>query len=76
MEDLRTIPQIRAIILKEWPTMPDTFHAWQLSDKVYKALQKPVYLDTILHTLRYTRRDGLLNYVCVNRMESLYNKQP
>jgi len=66
--------QIRAAILKAWPQLPPTFHARQLTIKVYRYTDLDVYPDTILHALRMMRLKGLVKYECVNRQESKYVK--
>ena len=54
--------------------MPDEFHARQLTIKVFRLADIDCYPDTIMHTLRYMRRDGLLDYDCLNRQQSRYRK--
>jgi hypothetical protein len=67
--------QIRAAILKIWDKLPDDFHGWQVWDKVNRLLPHlDVYQDSILHTMRAMNRKGLINYRCLNRTESHYQK--
>jgi len=76
MNDHSNTKQIEAAILKAWPSLPVQFSARQLTKKVYQQLDIDVYPDTIMHCLRYMRRDGKIDYICVNRKESLYEKKP
>lgn len=68
------INQIEAAIIKIWPRLPERFHAWQVTGHVYQETQLQVYSDTIMHTLRYMRKDGKIDYICVNRQKSEYEK--
>jgi hypothetical protein len=69
--------QIRQAILNAWPSLPDQFRAWQLWTKVQKQLPHlDVYQDTILHCMRMMRVKEIINYTCLNRTESLYEKKP
>jgi hypothetical protein len=68
--------QIRSAIEKAWPKLPNEFHAYQLTKQVYYITDLNVYADTILHCMRMMRLKGLINYTCLNRTESLYQKKP
>jgi hypothetical protein len=67
--------EIRAAIIKAWPKIPDTFSGWMVWDKVNRLLPHlDVYQDTILHTMRWMNRRGLIRYECTSRQNSLYKK--
>jgi len=76
MNDHKNIKTIEVSIYKAWHKLPKRFHARALTGKVYADTDLDVYADSIMHTLRYMRRDGKINYICVNRKESLYEKKP
>ena len=74
MNDHSNTKQIEAAILKAWPSLPTQFSGRQLTMKVYRHIDIDVYADTILHTLRFMRRDGKISYICINRTKSQYEK--
>lgn len=66
--------QIRSAILKAWPKLPNEFHAQMLTKQVYYITDLNVFPDTIMHQLRMMRVRGQINYTCLNRTESKYQK--
>lgn len=78
MNDHSLKQEIMKEIQAVYDTLPETFYAWVLSNRVcsyVKAIHgKAVYQDTVLRYFRALREKGVIDCECVNRRDSLYRK--
>lgn len=67
--------RITEAIEKIWPWLPEEFDGNKLINHVYMHTEElHVYSDTIFRTMRQMRADGVINYRCVNKEKSKYQK--
>lgn len=57
--------------------MPSQFRAYQLANKCHEIdfTRKCVYIDTFMRVVRKLRCEGVINYIVINKTESLYQKE-
>lgn len=57
--------------------MPTQFRAYQLANKCKQIdfTRKGVYIDTFMRVVRKLRSEGAINYIVINKTESLYQKE-
>jgi hypothetical protein len=66
---------VRSAVAKLYPGLPFTFSLMRLHAEVVREIQRPyLYLDSSRRKLFELREEGIVNFKCVSKRKSLYQK--
>ena len=67
--------KVKNALLETFNSLDGTFYGWEANNALKRILKLNMrYVDTTMRELRGLRKEGLINFNCIKRKESLCKK--